>query len=148
MFLFFKGNFPGIPFCRNYVPAKTSFFFTPPAKTRLWIPTFGSDFWDPHRKQNSDSVFDSKDFGRIFFLNSNVWRVRKLEFRFQNLEFRYLIRKQIHIPPQKPRFTEENHCHTRRRENYFSRQTYIYSLLLENKPTSTPTHRKMSNKSE
>ncbi len=30
---FSKGNFPGIPFWRNYVPAKTSSFFTPPTKT-------------------------------------------------------------------------------------------------------------------
>jgi hypothetical protein len=37
MFLFSKGNIPGIPFCRNYVPAKTSSFFTPPAKN-LRIP--------------------------------------------------------------------------------------------------------------
>ncbi len=35
--------------------------------SRLGIPIFGSNFWDPHRKQNSDSVFDSKDSGRIFF---------------------------------------------------------------------------------
>ncbi len=48
----------------------------------LGIPIFGSDFWDPHRKQNFDSVFDSKDSGRIFFWNSDVWRVRKLEFQF------------------------------------------------------------------
>jgi hypothetical protein len=33
----------------------------------LGIPIFGSKFWDPHRKQNSDSVFDSKDSDRIFF---------------------------------------------------------------------------------
>jgi hypothetical protein len=35
--------------------------------TRLGIPIFGSDFWDPHWKRNSDSVFDSKDSSRIFF---------------------------------------------------------------------------------
>jgi hypothetical protein len=63
-----------------------------------------SDFWfrflgHPYRKQNSDSVFDSEDSGQIFVLNSDVWRVRKLEFRFQNLEFRYHIRKWILIPP-------------------------------------------------
>jgi hypothetical protein len=33
----------------------------------LGIPIFGSDFWDPHWKQNSDSVFDSEDSGQIFF---------------------------------------------------------------------------------
>ncbi len=54
---------------------------------------FGSNFLDPHCKQNSDSVFDAKDSGQDFFLDSDVWRVRKLEFPFQNLEFQYLIRK-------------------------------------------------------
>jgi hypothetical protein len=38
----------------------------------LRIPIFGSDFWDPHWKRNSDSVFDSKDSGQNFFLNSAV----------------------------------------------------------------------------
>ncbi len=28
---------------------------------------FGSDFWDPHCKRNSDSVFDSGASGRFFF---------------------------------------------------------------------------------
>ncbi len=32
---------------------------------------FGSDFWDPQQKRNSDSMFDSGDSGR-FFLNSAV----------------------------------------------------------------------------
>ncbi len=32
----------------------------------LGIPIFGCDFWDPHCKRNSDSVFDSEDSGRIF----------------------------------------------------------------------------------
>jgi hypothetical protein len=36
--------------------------------TRLGIPIFGSDFWDPHCKRNSNSVFDSKDSSGIFFL--------------------------------------------------------------------------------
>ncbi len=34
----------------------------------LGIPIFGSDFWDPHRKQNSESVFDSGYSSQIFFL--------------------------------------------------------------------------------
>jgi hypothetical protein len=29
---FYIPDLPGIPFCRNYVPAKTSSFFTSPAK--------------------------------------------------------------------------------------------------------------------
>ncbi len=50
---------------------------------RAWlgILIFGSDFWDPHWKRNSDSVFDSEDSGRFFFWNSDVWRVRKSESR-------------------------------------------------------------------
>ncbi len=35
--------------------------------SRLGIPIFGSDFWDPHWKRNSNSVFDSENSGRIFF---------------------------------------------------------------------------------
>ncbi len=46
----------------------------------LGIPIFGYDFWDPHRKQNSDSVFDSKDSGQIFFLNSIVEKLRNWNF--------------------------------------------------------------------
>jgi hypothetical protein len=34
----------------------------------LGIPIFGSDFWDPHWKRNSDFIFDSKDSGGNFFL--------------------------------------------------------------------------------
>ena len=44
------------------------FMYTP----WLGIPIFGSDFWDPHRKQNSDSVFDTRDSSQMFFLNSAV----------------------------------------------------------------------------
>ena len=33
----------------------------------LGIPIFGSNFWDPHWKQNPNSVFDSEDSGWIFF---------------------------------------------------------------------------------
>ncbi len=33
----------------------------------LGIPIFGSNFWDPHRKRNSDFVFDSEDSVWIFF---------------------------------------------------------------------------------
>jgi hypothetical protein len=43
----------------------------------LGISIFGSDFWDLHRKQNSDSVFDSEDSGQIFFMNSAVEKSRK-----------------------------------------------------------------------
>ncbi len=33
----------------------------------LGIPIFGSDFWNSHRKRNSDSISDSGNSGRIFF---------------------------------------------------------------------------------
>ncbi len=33
----------------------------------MGIPIFGSDSWDPHRKQNSRSVSDSEDSGRKIF---------------------------------------------------------------------------------
>jgi hypothetical protein len=57
-----------------------------PSKTNLlmpWlgIPIFGSNSWYPHQKQNSDSISDFRNSGR-FFLNYNVWKVRKLEFQF------------------------------------------------------------------
>jgi hypothetical protein len=34
---------------------------------RLGIPIFGSDSWDPHQKQNSNSICDSGNSGWIFF---------------------------------------------------------------------------------
>jgi hypothetical protein len=33
----------------------------------LGIPIFGSNFWDPHWRRISDSVYNSEDSGRIFF---------------------------------------------------------------------------------
>ncbi len=51
------------------------------ASSRLGIPIFGSHFWDPHWKRNSDSVFDCGDSGWIFFL-----------------EFRCLESQRIRIP--------------------------------------------------
>jgi hypothetical protein len=44
----------------------------------LGIPIFGSDFWDPHRKQNSDSVFDSKDSGRKIFFGFQCLESQKI----------------------------------------------------------------------
>ncbi len=38
----------------------------------------GSDFWDPHRKRNSDSVFDSEDSGLIFFLRIPLLKNREI----------------------------------------------------------------------
>ncbi len=54
----------------------------------LGIPIFGSDFWDPHRKWNSDSVFDSEDSSRKIFLEFCCWKIEKSKFQFQNSEFR------------------------------------------------------------
>ena len=47
-----------------------------PKSPWLGIPIFGSGFWDPHQKQNSDSVIDSKDSNQNFFLNSAVEKSR------------------------------------------------------------------------
>jgi hypothetical protein len=44
----------------------------------LGIPIFGSDFWDPHRKQNSDSVFNSGDFGQNIFLRFQCLESQKI----------------------------------------------------------------------
>ncbi len=116
---------------------------------RLGITIFGSDFWDPHRKRNSNSVFDSED---------SIWN-----FLFWNSQ--YLESHKIGIPipkfgipvPHKKTDTYssvDTKVHGRKPLPYkmagklFSRQTYIYSLLLENKPTSTHTYWKTSNKSE
>ncbi len=41
--------------------------FSPIPPPWLGILMFGSNFWDPHRKQNSDSVFDSEDPVGFFF---------------------------------------------------------------------------------
>ncbi len=53
----------------------------------LIIPIFGSDFWDPHWKQNSDSVFDSGDSGWIFFEIAMSGKSKDWNSDFQNLEF-------------------------------------------------------------
>ncbi len=49
--------------------------------TRLGILISGSNFWDPHWRRNSDSVYNSEDSGRIFFL-----------------KFRFLDSQKIGIP--------------------------------------------------
>ncbi len=54
-------------------------------KPWLGIPIFGSNFWDPNPKQNSDSIFDSKDFGRDFFFEI----LMSGESENQNSDLRY-----------------------------------------------------------
>ncbi len=44
----------------------------------LGILIFGSDFWDPHCKQNSDSVFDSEDSGRKIFFEFGYLESQKI----------------------------------------------------------------------
>ncbi len=39
---------------------------------------FGSDFCEPHRKRNSDSVFDSEDSGGDFFLKFRCLESQKI----------------------------------------------------------------------
>jgi hypothetical protein len=116
----------------------------------LGFPIFGSNFWDPHHKQNSDSVFDSEDSGRKIF------------FEFQCLES-----PKIGIPipkfgiPAPHKKTDayasiDTKVHGRKPSSYKTagelffppnlhlltlngKRTYIYSHLTENEPTSTHT---------
>jgi hypothetical protein len=46
--------------------------------TRLGIPIFGSDFWDPHWKRNSGSVSDSEDSGRKKFKQIPLLKNREI----------------------------------------------------------------------
>ncbi len=48
---------------------------------RLGIPIFGSNFWDPHWKRNSNSVFDSKNSGQIFFFQILLFKNREIGIR-------------------------------------------------------------------
>jgi hypothetical protein len=54
----------------------------------LGILIFGSNFWDPHWKWNSDSVFDSRDSGRIFFLIPMSQKSENWNSDLQNSESR------------------------------------------------------------
>ncbi len=53
-------------------------FYVGICTTRLGIRIFGSDFWDPHWRQNSGSVNDSEDSGRIFFLKFRFLESQKI----------------------------------------------------------------------
>jgi hypothetical protein len=46
--------------------------------TWLRIPNFSSDFWDPHRKRNSDSVFDTEESSRNYFLKFQCLESQKI----------------------------------------------------------------------
>ncbi len=89
----------------------------------LEIPMFGSDFWDPHWKQNSDTVFDSGDSGWIFFwipLLKN-WQIgiSILKFGIPKKNWR---RNSVHLISY-----QINGCH----------HTYIYSMPVAAIPTSS-----------
>ncbi len=53
-------------------------YLTQQKEARLGILIFGSNFWDPHRRQNSDSVYNSKDSCRIFFLKFRFLESQKI----------------------------------------------------------------------
>ncbi len=59
------------------------------AKEATWmrILIFGSDFWDPHRKRNSNSIFDSRDSGRIFFEIPMSEKLENWNSDLRNFEF-------------------------------------------------------------
>jgi hypothetical protein len=54
---------------KAYIECFSSISGATPSWATWWgILIFGSDFWDPHRKQNSDSASDSGYSGRKLFL--------------------------------------------------------------------------------
>ncbi len=65
------------------------FYHYPSVDSQSWlgIPIFGSNFWDPHCKQNSDSIFYSKDSGWIFFEIPMSGESENWNSDLQNLEF-------------------------------------------------------------
>ncbi len=63
MFFIMQTYLGGQSLCSPNLTPKSSVF-----QTWLGIPIFGSNFWDPYHKQDSNSVFDSEDSGqKIFF---------------------------------------------------------------------------------
>jgi hypothetical protein len=91
----------------------------------LGIPTFGSNFWYPHWKQNSNYVFDSRDSGQNFVLNSaveqstnqnsdsKIWNSKK---KIGSQYISFCTRKMVAAIP----ISTQNGC----------RHTYIYSKWL------------------
>jgi hypothetical protein len=71
------------------------------SQRRAWlgIPIYGSVFWDPHRKPNTNSIFNSKDSSQIFFLNSAVEKSRKRnsDSKTRNSEKKNWFRNSIHL---------------------------------------------------
>jgi hypothetical protein len=68
-------------------------------RARLGIPIFGSNFWDPHRRRNSDSVYDSKDSGRIFFLKFQFLESQKIVIPIRDFwnSDNFLHRNSVHL---------------------------------------------------
>jgi hypothetical protein len=112
-------------------------------EARLGIPIFGSNFWDPHCKRNSDSVFDSEDSGRKIFFEFRCLESQKIGIPIPKFE----------IPvPHKKTYTYssvDTKVHRRKPLPYktagelffppnlhlltlIGKQTYIYSHLTEN----------------
>ncbi len=111
--------------------------------SRLGIPIFGSDFWDPHCRQNSDFVFDSKDSSRKIFFDFQCLESQKIGIPI--LKFGILV-------PHKKTDTNssiDTKVHGRKPSPYkmvgelffppnlhlltlIGKQTYIYSHLMEN----------------
>jgi hypothetical protein len=89
----------------------------------LGILIFGSNFWDPHQKWSSDSIFDSRDSGQIFFF-----------------EFCCEKNQQIGIPIPKfgiPKKNRRNSVHLFSYQKNSCCHIYIYSTLVAAIPTST-----------
>jgi hypothetical protein len=120
----------------------------------LGIPIFGSDFWDPHCKRNSDSIFNSKDSDRNFPFeipmsgesenrnsDSEIWdsgnyivcvvvieNPHKKTDTYSSIDTKVNGRKPSPYKMEGELFFPPNlHLLT-----LIGKQTYIYSLLLEN----------------
>jgi hypothetical protein len=69
---------PEIHKCRNMHFWNYIVYFWNYMVALLGIPIFGSDFWDPHRKLNSNFVFDSEDSGRKIFFEFQCLESQKI----------------------------------------------------------------------
>ncbi len=96
----------------------------PPGKEVCLYLVGNSSFWFWFLGHPSEAefwfCFRFQIFGLEFFLEFHCWKVIKLEFWFQNLEFQFCLRRELSTSHSVP----ENN------RNILSRQNYIYSLYL------------------
>ncbi len=127
--------------------------------TWLGFLIFGSNFWDPHHKRNSDSDFDSEDSGWKIFFESRCLESQKIGIPIpkfgilvphKKIDAYSSVDTKVHGRKPSPYkmagelfFPPNLHLLT-----FNKKRTYIFSHLTENEPTSTHTSRETSNKCE